>query len=240
MSWVGPALGIASSLMGGHNQSQAAMLPFKMAKKHYKQGKQRISDRAYQQAFGMFAPGFLEGGQSPVGGALVQQALNLLQNPGQIGPEHRERIVEAQNRAMNMLRFMVPGAAAQAGVAADLNTPAGGAGIPGAMLTSGMMNAQAQTNDALRQLAMMQEGLRRQDIGLGQGIYASLLGPILQKQLAEAQTLINAPIPGINPQYAGGAAGGLGNMFGSLLASSMQKEGAANPFVSWLTGTKQQ
>jgi len=238
MGWVGPALGIASSLLGSHNQSQAAMLPFKLAKQHYKQGKQRISDRSYQQAFNMFAPGFMQGGQSPVGGALVQQALNLLQNPGQIGPEHRERIVEAQNRAMNMMRFMVPGAAAEAGVATDFNNPTGGAGVPGAMLTSGMMNAQAQTNDALRQLAMMQEGLRRQDIGMGQNIYSALLAPILQKQLTEAQTLINAPIPGINPQYAGGAAGGLGNMFGALLGSSMQKEGAANPFVSWLTGTK--
>jgi len=223
MAWAVPAIGAAASLLGASKQSRASMLPYKMAKQHYRQGKQRISPGAYLQAGSMFAPGLFQGGQSPVGGALVQQMLSMLQNPGQLGPQHQERIAEAQNRMMGMMRAAIPGAAMQAGVAPDLNTAAGGVGVPGAMLTSGLLNAQNQANQAYRQLADLQEGLRRQDIGLAGNLFQNMIQQLIAKQLGEAQTLIGAPIPGA-PQTGGGAAGGLGNFIGGLLGGSVGKK----------------
>jgi len=106
-----------------------------------------------------------------IGALATDQTRGLLENPGQTSPIYGQRLEEQANRNLNT------------GIASTMGNLSGrgfdpNSGMGQMLLQSNALNAGAQRNEAVRDQALIEETLRREDIQAGSNNYLQFLQTI--------------------------------------------------------------
>ena len=109
--------------------------------------------------------------QPSIGALATDQTRGLLENPGQTSPIYGQRLEEQANRNLNT------------GIASTMGNLSGrgfdpNSGMGQMLLQSNALNAGAQRNEAVRDQALIEETLRREDIQAGSNNYLQFLQTI--------------------------------------------------------------
>ncbi len=185
-----------------------------------KEASRKLSNKSILRSLAVYFPGLVPtdwlgpkaqakvaARQNPLGAQVVQNVQQLAENPGQVSTIQYERAQEQANALDNSLRLLAGSGMAQAGYGA-------GSGLAGALQLAGTMAGAQKRNEALRDLAWMQENLRRQDISTSSQLYGNMLNQVFGLQQSKAQALGGQPQAAPNPwQQLAPVLGQLANYF---------------------------
>lgn len=155
--------------------------------------------------------------------SVMSNILNLLQNPGQTNTIQYERAqenAEVMNRAAQQA---LGGAFSGAGWQSTQGGQPGG--LYGSLIAATLMGLAKQRNEAQRNQAQLEEGLKRQDIGMGIQAAMEAFNQILGLQKAKASVNAGSPIGPASPS----GMTGLGNALGVLSNYFGQGQGTQPP-----------
>jgi hypothetical protein len=151
---------------------------------------------------------------------LMAHLQNFLMNPGQVSTIAYERAQEQIGGALNNSLQNIVGSVAGSGIDPTSASSMG-------QMQSSILNAGRLRAEAARDQSLIEEQLRRQDIGTGADLYMNMLNYITQLQNARAQAAAGtgfAPAQAVNPY--GSLAQGIGQA-GQYLGEYFTQRSAA-------------